>query len=131
MPNHNPSRPHKKVLSPFPGLPFSKAIVYGDLVFVSGLVGRHPETGEIARDDIAGQTKQALENVLQQLELAGIDMAHVLKATIFITDMNLFAAMNEVYRNFFPADPPARSCVQVVALPDKEALVEIEVVAGR
>ena len=117
-----------KALSP--SMPFSKVIGYGDLIFVSGLVGRNWETGEIA-PDIAGQAKQAMENIRHELELAGASLDDVLKATVFIVDMSLFGAMNEVYRSFFSTAPPARSCVEVSSLPDSEALVEIEVIAGR
>lgn len=124
--------PNRKVISraPSPSLPFSKVIVYGDLVFVSGLVGRDAESGDI-RPDIQGQTRQAMENIRRELELAGSSLDNVLKATVFIVDMELFAEMNAVYRTFFSADPPARSCVEVGALPDPEALIEIEVIAGR
>jgi len=123
--------PERKVISqaPSPSLPFSKVIAYGDLVFLSGLVGRDPE-GEIA-PDIQGQTKQAMENIRRELELAGTSLDKVLKATVFIVDMSLFQDMNEVYRSFFSAGPPARSCVEVGAVPDPEALLEIEVIAGR
>ncbi|HDQ72173.1 MAG TPA: hypothetical protein ENN19_08760 [Chloroflexi bacterium] len=123
----------KEVISPPPAphLPFSTVIAYGDLVFVAGLVGRDPETGEIAQADIASQTEQALKNIQRQLELAGTSLEQVLKVTVFILDMDLFGAMNEVYTTFFPTDPPARSCVEVNGLPDDEAMVEIEVVAAR
>ena len=125
-------RTEREVISPAPSpsFPFSRAIGFGDLVFVSGSIGRHPKTGQIA-PDIKGQTTQVMENILHELELAGTSMAKVLKATIFIVDMNHFQTMNDAYRRFFSADPPARSCVEVTALPDREALVEIEVVAGR
>ena len=125
-------RPEKEVISPAPSLsyPFSRAVAFGDLVFVSGHVGRHPKTGQIA-PDIKGQTTQVMENIQHELELAGTSMDKALKATIFILDMNQFKTMNDAYRRFFAADPPARSCVEVSALPDREALVEIEVIAGR
>jgi len=123
--------PERKVISkaPSPALPFSKVIGYGDLVFVSGLVGRDTE-GEIPHN-IQGQTKQAMENIRRELELAGTSLDKVLKATVFIVDMEMFGEMNAVYHSFFPADPPARSCVEAGALPDPEALLEIEVIAGR
>lgn len=112
-------------------MPFSSAIAYGDLVFVSGLVGRDPITRQIAVGDVRAQTAQALANVQAQLERAGTSLDRVLKATIFLTDMRLFGRMNEAYAAFFVADPPARSCVAVTALPDEQALVEIEVIAAR
>lgn len=126
-------RATKQVISgpPGPGLPFSSAIAYGDLVFVSGLVGRDPVTRQIAAGDVRAQTAQALANVQAQLERAGTSLDRVLKATIFLTDMRMFARMNEAYVAFFAAEPPARSCVAVAALPDEQALVEIEVIAAR
>jgi|YNPNPStandDraft_1061719.scaffolds.fasta_scaffold183401_1 2-iminobutanoate/2-iminopropanoate deaminase len=112
--------------------PFSPVVVYGDLVFVSGTIGRNPETGEIARGDVAAQTRQTLETIRRRLEQVGSSMDQVVKATVFLVDMAHFPEMNEAYRAAFPEGRlPARSCVQVVALPDPEALVEIEVIAGR
>ena len=127
------NRATKEVISgpPGPGLPFSSAIAYGDLVFVSGLVGRDPVTRRIATGDIGAQTTQALANIQAQLERAGTSLDRVLKATIFLTDMRLFARMNEAYIAFFASEPPARSCVGVTSLPDEQALVEIEVIAAR
>lgn len=125
--------PERKVVSPAPAanLPFSTCISYGELVFVSGLVGRNPQTGEIAQGDIAEQTRQTLRNIQVHLEKAGTSFNKALKLTIFILDMSKFGEMNQAYREYFTDEPPARSCVQVVALPDKEALVEIEIIAGR
>jgi len=111
-------------------LPFSTVVGFDKLIFVSGLIGRNPETGQIARD-IAEQTRQTLANLESQLDLAGLSLKNVLKATVFITDMGLVQEMNQAYRSFFQAGLPARSCVQVTALPDSEALVEIEVIAHR
>jgi len=127
------NRTTKEVISgpPGPGLPFSAAIAYGDLVFVSGLVGRDPVTRRIATGDIQAQTTQALANIQAQLERAGSSLDRVLKMTIFLTDMRLFGRMNEAYVAFFPSEPPTRSCVGVTALPDELALVEIEAVAMR
>lgn len=113
-----------------PSMPFSRVIGYGDLVFVSGLVGRHPETHEID-PDIATQTSQAMRNIQHQLELAGSSLDKVLKVTVFILDTKQFEAMNEAYHRSFEGDPPTRSCVEVALLPDRSALVEIEVIAGR
>jgi 2-iminobutanoate/2-iminopropanoate deaminase len=124
---------HRQIISRAPkeGLPFSVAVGYGPFVFLSGLVGRDPASGRMALDDIAAQTRQTLQNLASQLVAAGSSLEQVLKVTVFLTDMGLFAAMNEVYRSFFRIDPPARSCVQVVRLPDPEALVEIELLAAR
>ncbi len=112
-------------------LPFSTVVGFENLVFVSGMVGRHPETGQIASADIVEQTRQTLANIEAQLAKAGLSLKNVLKATVFITDMGLVQEMNQAYLTFFEAGRPARSCVQVTALPDPEALVEIEVIAQR
>ncbi|NLE75292.1 MAG: hypothetical protein GX605_00890 [Chloroflexi bacterium] len=125
------SNPKKQAVGYTAGAPYAKAVIYGDLVFVSGAVGRNPATGEMAKGDITAQTKQTLENVRSTLQAAGSDMDKVVKATVFITDMSLFKTLNATYITFFPGEAPARSCVQVGALPDPDALVEIEVVAGR
>lgn len=123
--------PEREIIVRADKLPFSKVIAYGDFVFVSGIVGRDPETGKIASGDVAEQTRQVMKNIQQLLAAAETSLDRALKVTIFITDMSLFGAMNEAYRSFFTADLPARSCVQVVSVPDKEALVEIELIAGR
>jgi 2-iminobutanoate/2-iminopropanoate deaminase len=111
-------------------MPFSTVVGFGSLIFVSGMVGRNPETGQIAAD-ISEQTRQTLANIEAQLGIARLSLAHVLKATVFITDMALVQEMNRTYREFFKDGLPARSCVQVAALPDAEAFVEIEVIAHR
>jgi 2-iminobutanoate/2-iminopropanoate deaminase len=112
-------------------LPFSTVVGFGNLIFVSGMIGRHPETGQIAAGDVVEQTRQTLANIDAQLAKAGLSLKNVLKATVFLTDMGLVQKMNRVYMTFFSAGLPARSCVQVAALPDPEAIVEIEVVAHR
>lgn len=112
-------------------MPFSTIVGFDKLVFVSGMVGRNPDTGEIATADIGEQTRQTLTNIAVQLDRAGLSLENVLKATVFITDMGLFQEMNQTYKMFFETGLPARSCVQITALPDPEALVEIEVIAHR
>jgi 2-iminobutanoate/2-iminopropanoate deaminase len=112
-------------------LPFSTVVGFGNLIFVSGMIGRHPETGQIAAGDVVEQTRQTLANIDAQLAKAGLSLKNVLKATVFLTDMGLVQKMNRAYMTFFSAGLPARSCVQVAALPDPEAIVEIEVVAHR
>jgi 2-iminobutanoate/2-iminopropanoate deaminase len=107
--------------------PYSQAKVAGGLVFASGQIPIDPATGNIEASDIAGQTRRAAQNLAAVLEAAGSGLDKVLKTTCFITDMNAFAAFNEVYAEFFPGKP-ARSCVEVSRLP-KGALVEIEAVA--
>jgi 2-iminobutanoate/2-iminopropanoate deaminase len=112
-------------------LPFSTVVGYGELVFVSGLVGRDPESGTISAGDVGEQTRQTIVNIKHQLAAAGLSLRHVLKATVFLTDMRRVQEMNRAYVSAFDNGLPARSCVQVVALPDPEALVEIEVIAHR
>jgi len=108
--------------------PYSPAIRWGNLVFCSGQTGVDPATGKLT-DGVAAQVRQTLKNLSVLLEGAGTDLAHALKTTVFLTDMNDFATMNGVYAEFFPQEPPARTTVAVKALPIG-ALVEIEVVAG-
>lgn len=108
--------------------PYSQAIVAGDFVFTSGQVPIDPATGIFAEGGIKEQTRQSLTNVSNVLAEAGIDLSHVVKTTVFLSDMDNFAAMNEVYAQFFSEPYPARSAVAVKTLP-KGALVEIEVVA--
>jgi len=110
--------------------PYSQAVWAGDLLFTSGQLPADPATGQIVPGGAVAQTRQALQNVKAVLEAAGLNMAHVVKATVFIKDMNEFQAINAVYASFFAAPCPARSCVEVARLP-KDALVEIEVIATR
>jgi len=114
---------------PKPIGPYSQAIRTNGFLYVSGQVALDPKTGELAAGDVRQQTERTLENVKGILEAAGSNLHHVVKTTVFLKDMNDFAAMNEVYAKYFPAAPPARSTVQVSRLP-KDALVEIELIAG-
>ncbi len=109
--------------------PYSQAVVAGGFVFASGQVPIDPATGEFAPGGIREQARQSLTNVANVLAEAGIDLSHVVKTTVFLSDMDDFAAMNEVYSTFFTEPYPARSAVAVKTLP-KGALVEIEVVAA-
>ncbi|HEV2439965.1 MAG TPA: RidA family protein [bacterium] len=113
---------------PRPSVPYSPGIKYGNLVFTSGQVGTDA-SGQVP-PDVRQQTQNCLDNIQAVLEAAGTNMAHALKATVFLTDIKDFAAMNEVYRAAFPGDLPARSTVGVSALARPELKVEIEVVAG-
>ena len=108
--------------------PYSQAIQIGDLLFVSGQVPIDPSTGAIVEGDIKAQAQQSLNNLKAILNAAGTNMGAVVKTTVFLADMNDFAAMNEVYAQFFQEPYPARSAVQVARLP-KDAKVEIEAVA--
>lgn len=111
--------------------PYSQAVTAGNFVFTSGQLGMVPETGEFAQGGVTAQSEQALKNMREVLAAAGCEMSDVLKTTVFLADMNDFAAMNEVYARYFPANGcPARSAVQVARLP-KGGLVEIEAVAAR
>lgn len=111
--------------------PYSQAVRVGDMLFASGQIPTDPKTGAFVAGGITEQTTQVLENIKAILASAGIDLVHVVKTTVFLKDMKDFAAMNEVYAKYLAppgAVPPARSTVQVAALP-KDALVEIEVIA--
>jgi 2-iminobutanoate/2-iminopropanoate deaminase len=114
---------------PKPIGPYSQGIKANGLVYLSGQVALDPKTAELVGADIRQQTERVLENVKGILEAAGVNLHHVLKTTVFLKDMNDFAAMNEVYARYFASAPPARSTVQVARLP-KDALVEIEVIAA-
>lgn len=125
----------KKIISA-PGAPsvispYSHAVACGRFVFASGQLGRDPATGDFPPGGIEAQTRQSLMNVQAILACEGLTMDNVVKATVFLQDMNDFAAMNSVYATFFtPGQYPARSAVQVARLP-KDGRVEIEVIAVR
>lgn len=108
--------------------PYSQAIQAGGTIYVSGQLPINPATGEFAGADIRAQARQSLENIKAILAAAGTDMAHVVKTTVLLQDMADFAAMNEVYAEYFSEPYPARAAFQVAKLP-KDALVEIEAVA--
>jgi 2-iminobutanoate/2-iminopropanoate deaminase len=113
---------------PKPIGPYSQAVKSNGFLFASGQVALDPRTNEFIGGDIRQQTERAMENLKAVVEAAGSNLHHVVKSTVFLKDMNDFAAMNEAYGKYFPAAPPARSTVQVARLP-KDALVEIEVIA--
>lgn len=108
--------------------PYSQAIKVGNLVFASGQVPIVPATGEFVEGDIKEQTRQSLTNAKAILEEAGTSLSKVVKTTVYLSDMANFAAMNEVYAEFFTQPYPARSAVAVKTLP-KNALVEVECIA--
>ena len=108
--------------------PYSQAVRVGNLIYTSGQIPIDPKTGALVEEDIKEQTVQALTNVQSILASVGLSLNSVVKTTVFLADMNDFAAMNEVYSSFFKEPYPARSAVAVKTLP-KGALVEIEVIA--
>jgi 2-iminobutanoate/2-iminopropanoate deaminase len=110
--------------------PYSQAVQLGGMLYASGQIALDPATGNLVEGGIREQTERVLQNVSAVLASAGCSLADVVKTTVFLKDMNDYAAMNEVYGSHMPAAiPPARSTVQVARLP-KDALVEIEVIAA-
>jgi 2-iminobutanoate/2-iminopropanoate deaminase len=110
--------------------PYSQAIRSGDLLFCSGQIPLEPSTGELVKDEIEGQTRRCLLNLGAVAEAAGGSLANALRCTVYLTDMNDFARVNEVYGEFFAGDdPPARVAVAVAALP-KGADVEIDAIVA-
>lgn len=109
--------------------PYSQAIASGDLLFCSGQLGLDPATGELV-DGVEAQAERALRNLAAVLDAAGLTWSDVVKTTIFLADMADFSAVNAIYARFMPEPPPARSTVQVAALP-KAGRVEIEAIARR
>jgi 2-iminobutanoate/2-iminopropanoate deaminase len=124
--------PEKEVVvadkAPAPIGPYSAGIRTGNLIFTAGQLGIDRQTGDLVGGGIEAETQQALMNIQYILESAGSSMKHVLKTTVFLRDMNEFGRMNAVYAEFFTTNPPARSTVQVAALP-KAGAVEIEAIA--
>ncbi|MGI8812972.1 MAG: RidA family protein [Pyrinomonadaceae bacterium] len=108
--------------------PYSQAIIAGGMVFCSGQIPIDPESGDFVDGGVAEQTEQVLKNLTAVLEAAGGSLASVVKTTVFLADMNDFAAMNEVYARYFSDNKPARATVQAARLP-RDARVEIECIA--
>lgn len=108
--------------------PYSQAIRAGNLLFLSGQIPLDPATGNIVEGDITAQTERVLKNITAVLKAAGAGFGNVVRTTVFLADMNEFAAMNAVYGTFMVDPPPARSTVQVARLP-KDVRVEIDVIA--
>lgn len=107
--------------------PYVHAVKVGDTVYASGQLGLIPETGELA-EGVEAQAEQSIKNIAAVLQAAGCDLGDVVKTTVFLADMQDFAAINTVYERYFHENPPARSCVQAAALP-KGGLFEMEVIA--
>ena len=118
----------KPAQSPAAVGPYNHAVRVGDLLFCAGQIPLDPGTGNLVAGDVRAQTERVLENVKAILDDQKLTFAHVVKTTVFMTNLGDFAAMNEVYARYFTADFPARSTVQVAALP-RGAVVEIEVLA--
>jgi 2-iminobutanoate/2-iminopropanoate deaminase len=110
--------------------PYSQAVTYGDLIFCSGQIALHPQSMEIMSNAASEQTRQAIDNMAAVLKAAGSDLEKVIKTTIYLTNMNDFATVNEVYATYFDNNPPARATIEVSRLP-KDALVEIECIAHK
>jgi 2-iminobutanoate/2-iminopropanoate deaminase len=110
--------------------PYSQAVIAGDLVFISGQIPLDPATGQLVAGDFPAEVERVLANVDAVLLAAGCDRSRVVKATVFVTDLSLFATLNDIYGRFFGEHRPARAVVQVSALP-RGARVEMEAVALR
>lgn len=114
--------------APLPIGPYSHGVLINNMLFVSGQVGKHPQTGELMTGDIKTETQRVMENVKGVLNDAGMDFTNVVKTTIFLKDLNNFASVNEVYGSYFTGDFPARETVEVSRLP-LDVNVEISVIA--
>lgn len=110
--------------------PYSQGVALKDLVFFSGQIAIDPKIGKLIDGDVVAQTKQILKNIDNLLKSEGLTAENVVKTTVFITDITKFAAVNAAYAEYFSSNPPARSCIEVSALP-LGALVEIEIIALR
>lgn len=116
--------------APAPIGPYNQAMRVGDFLFVSGQIPMDAATGELVTSGIQDETEKVMENLSAILKEAGMDFSHVVKSSIFLTDMKQFAQVNEVYAKFFTENAPARECVQVAALP-RFVHVEISVIAAK
>ena len=108
--------------------PYSQAVRVGDFLYISGQIPLDPKTMEMIKGDIELETEKVLRNIEAILSAEGLNFGHVIKTTVYLTDLSEFARMNQVYENFFSNTKPARACVQVAALP-KGAMVEIDAIA--
>lgn len=108
--------------------PYSQAIRANGFIFISGQIALDPASGAIVDGDVRAQTERVMENLKGIVEAAGSSLDKVVKTSVFLKDMNDFAAMNEIYGRYFPANPPARATVEVARLP-RDARVEIELIA--
>ena len=118
----------EKAPAPFRGAPYSQAIRFGDLVFVSGQVAIDPATNEVVKGGIAEQTERVMENIAAVLEATGTGLANLVKTTIYLAKFDDFGTMNEVYARYVGDEPPARATVEISSLP-AGALLEIDAIA--
>jgi 2-iminobutanoate/2-iminopropanoate deaminase len=126
----HPVQPVTSAALPTPAGPYSPATIVGNLIFVSGQGGRDPSTGRMAGPDVEAQTEQVLKNVAAILEAGGSSLAHVLRCGVFLVDIKEFPRMNEVYARMFGTHRPARTTVEVSALPGADMRVEIDAIAA-
>jgi 2-iminobutanoate/2-iminopropanoate deaminase len=124
------SKPEKEIIPGSPYPTFSRAVRFGDVVYVSGVLGQIPGSRDLASADFEGQARQAMENLKASVEAAGSSMDRVLKCSAFLTEQSDFATFNKIYVQYFPKDPPARSTVIVKALVVPDAKLEIDCVAA-
>ncbi len=115
---------------PYFGFPYSPGILVDDTLYIAGHLGRDPETTELVRGGLEAETRQAMANIQEVLETAGMELKNVVSVTAFIANIEDFPQFNAVYREYFPADPPARATVQVAAL-NVGAQVELQMIAVR
>ena len=124
----------KKIINtpnaPAPIGPYNQAVMTGDMLFISGQVALVPGTGDLANADLTEETNQVMKNLQAILTEAGMEFSHVVKTTIFLSDMSLFTAVNEIYGSYFKTDYPARETVAVKGLP-KNVNVEISMIASK
>ena len=124
----------KKIINtpnaPAPIGPYNQAVMTENMLFISGQVALVPGTGELANADLTEETNQVMKNLKAILTEAGMEFSHVVKTTIFLSDMSLFAAVNEIYGSYFTSDYPARETVAVKGLP-KNVNVEISMIASK
>lgn len=109
--------------------PYSTAVIQGGTCYLSGMIPVDPATGALASSEVGGQARQVFENMKTVLEEMNLSLADIVKTTVFLTDLSAFPAVNEIYASYFGPDYPARSCVQVSALP-MGAQVEVEAIAA-
>lgn len=109
--------------------PYSQAVQVGDMLFLSGQIAINPETGELVLESFKAQVQQVFKNIGAVLNAAGADFSNVVKATVFLKNIENFAEMNDIYAKYFPTEPPARSAVEVARLP-KDVDIEIEMIAS-